>query len=440
MNFEERLKSVIPGGAHTYSKGSDQFPSNAPQILVKGKGAYIYEPGGKKWLDYGMGLRSVVLGYANAAVIRSASREMRSGMSLTRPSIAELAAAELIVDTIPSVEMVKFTKNGSTAVTAALKLARGFTGRQKVLVCRQHPFFSFDDWFIASTGVTKGIPENHRDEVIHFNYGDIEGLRMLLNENASEIAAILLEPSAEMGPTIGKDSFSPSDNNFLTAVQAECSARGVLLILDEMITGFRLGFPGAQSRFGVTPDLTTFGKAIANGFPLAFVGGRRDIMEQGSIDTPGQERLFLLSTTHGSETASLGAMTSTLSQIREKKVTQYLESYGSHLILQANLLASAHGLESHVNFFGAGASPYFSVRGENGEIDLPLRTLFAQEMAASNVLMPWIALSHTHGPREMKKTLEAMDKSMSVVRRAISHGVENFLRGPSIKPVFRRYN
>jgi glutamate-1-semialdehyde 2,1-aminomutase len=365
---------------------------------------------------------------------------MLKGMNLTRPSIAELAAAELIVDTIPSVDMVKFTKTGSTAVTAAVKLARGFTGRHKILVCRQHPFFSFDDWFIGSTAVSKGIPENYREDVVNFDYGDIEGLRRLLAENSGGIAAVLMEPSTDVGPNEGEDSFRPSSENFLTAVQAECSARGALLILDEMITGFRLGFPGAQARFGVTPDLTTFGKAIANGFPLAFVGGRREIMEQGGIDTPGQERLFLLSTTHGAETASLGAMSSTLRQIREKKVTEYLEDYGTRLIEQSNSMASAHELESNIRFFGSGASPYFSVKGEDGENNLPLRTLFAQEMAANGVLMPWVALSRSHGPREMKKTLEAMDKSMAVVRRAISHGVENFLNGPAIKPVFRKYN
>jgi len=440
MNFEQRLKSVIPGGAHTYSRGSDQFPSNAPQILTRGRGAFIFEPGGKKWLDYGMGLRSVALGYGNHSVIRAAKREMNRGLNLTRPSVTELMSAEMVVDLIPSVEMVKFTKNGSTAVTAALKLARAFTGRQKVMVCRQHPFFSFDDWFIGATQISKGVPESYRGDVIYFDYGDIEGIRQTLNRNKGEVAAILLEPSTDVGPSPGTDTFLPSVNNFLTDVQAECRADGSLLILDEMLTGFRLGFPGAQSRFCVTPDLTTFGKAIANGFPLAFVGGRKDIMDQGGIDVPGQERLFLLSTTHGGEMASLGAMISTVKQMEKKSVPEYLESYGSSLIESANSIAKSFDIEDNIKFYGSGSSPYYSVLGEGGENDLPLRTLFAQEMASNGVLMPWIALSHSHGSSEMRRTMSALEKSMKVVKKALTHGVDNFLLGPAIKPVFRKFN
>ena len=148
MNYQQRLNQVIPGGAHTYSRGFDQFPSNAPQILERGKGAYVWDPEGKKYLDYGMGLRSVTLGYAHPDVNKAAIREIENGNNLTRASITELKAAELLIDTIPSAEMVKFAKNGSNATTAAIKIARSYTSRRYVCIPKQHPFFSFSLKFI----------------------------------------------------------------------------------------------------------------------------------------------------------------------------------------------------------------------------------------------------------------------------------------------------
>ena len=159
MNFQERLLRAIPGGAHTYSRGYDQYPVNAPQILERGKGAYIFNQDGRKFLDYGMALRAVNLGYAESDIDEAAIKQIRNGNNLTRPSFIELEAAELLIDLIDSVDMVKFTKNGSTAVSAAVKLARAFTGRSLVARCAEQPFFSYDDWFISSTPVTKGIPQ-----------------------------------------------------------------------------------------------------------------------------------------------------------------------------------------------------------------------------------------------------------------------------------------
>lgn len=157
MTYQDRLLKVIPGGAHTYSRGFDQYPSNAPQILHKGKGAYVYDDKGNKFLDYGMALRAVNLGYANEQVNNAAIEQILNGNNLTRASMIELEAAELLVDLIPNVDMVKFTKNGSTATTAAVKLARAYTNRNLIARCIEHPFFSYDDWFIGSTVITQAI-------------------------------------------------------------------------------------------------------------------------------------------------------------------------------------------------------------------------------------------------------------------------------------------
>jgi glutamate-1-semialdehyde 2,1-aminomutase len=146
MNYSQRLNKVIPGGAHTYSRGDDQYPSNAPQIFKKSKGVYAYTPEKHKFLDYGMGLRAVTIGYANRKINNAAIKQIKNGNTQTRPSLVELEAAELLVDLIPSTEMVKFSKNGSTVTSAAVKIARAYTGKKYIIRCLDHPFFSYDDF------------------------------------------------------------------------------------------------------------------------------------------------------------------------------------------------------------------------------------------------------------------------------------------------------
>lgn len=439
-SYRARLEKVIPGGAHTYSRGWDQFPSNAPEILVRGKGSRIFDKDGEKYLDYGMGLRSVMLGYAHSGVNRAAISAIKKGVNLTRPSFIELEAAERIVSIIPSVEMLKFTKNGSTAVTAAIKLARGFTGRRKVLVCKQHPFFSFDDWFIGTTEMNKGVDLSHSD-IVKFDYGNIEQLRAALTIEQEGFAAILLEPATDRGPSFGDDTFAASGKNFLTELRALADEFNTLLILDEMITGFRFGFRGAQDRFGVVPDLTTFGKAISNGYPLAFVGGRREIMTQGSINVPGQERLFLLSTTHGPEMVSLAAMLRTLEIMEAEGVFEKIYRFGERLIFGANEIFRSFELGDHVKFYGFPGSPYYSTSLGDGMPSYQLRTLFQQELAKNKIIMPWVALSSAHSAKDLRLTLDAIEKSAPVLSKALHQGTtDGLLVGPSIKPVFRKFN
>lgn len=440
MNYEQRLDSLIPGGAHTYSRGKDQFPSNAPKILVSGRGAYVVKVGGDKLLDYGMGLRSVVLGYGNRRVNRGAIRGMKLGTNLTKPALLELEAAELLAQQVPTMEMLKFTKNGSTAVTAAVKLARGFTGRNKILICKQHPFFSFDDWFIGTTAMNKGVPDAVRNMSLTFDYGDLESVENAFLAHEGEIAAVLLEPATDVGPSFSKNTFDPSERNFLTKLAEVTRSNGALLIVDEMITGFRGRFGAMADIYSVRPDLTTFGKAIGNGFPIAAVGGRREIMEQGSILQEGRERLFLLSTTHGSELVSLGALIETLHEMLRTSHHLHLCEFGQSLINSANEIAKAHGVSDQFEVYGNASSPYYRTLDQAGQPSLEFRTLFQQEMINQGVLMPWIALSTSHSNRELAKTESALDKALSTYKRALAEGVQNLLKGPTIKPVFRRFN
>lgn len=452
MNYQQRLLRAIPGGAHTYSRGHDQYPSNAPQILERGKGVFVFDPDGKKYLDYGMALRAVNLGYNEDEIDAAAIEQIKNGNNLTRPSMIELEAAELLVDLIDSVDMVKFTKNGSTAVSAAVKLARAYTGRELVARCASQPFFSYDDWFIGSTPLTRGIPQDAIEKTKMFSYNDITSLEALVAQHPGQFACVVLEPAAVECPALGADTsgccgqtvctrpYAICDNNYLQQVQALCKKHGIVFVLDEMITGFRWHIKGAQHLYGVNPDLCTFGKAMANGFAVACVAGKREIMELGSIEPEGRERVFLLSTTHGAEMCGLGSFVATVQYMQEHSVVEHLWDYGGKLAAMMRRQAEAHGIAHSFKVGGAACSPYYLTLDAAGENSLGLRTVFSQEMIRQSVIMAWIALSYRHREEELAITECAIDAAFKVYRHALDEGVEKYLDGPVIKPVFRKYN
>lgn len=430
MNFQQRLLRAIPGGAHTYSRGFDQYPANAPAILQRGKGAYIYDADGRRYLDYGMALRAVNIGYAEDEINAAALLQIENGNNLTRPSLVELEAAELLIDLIDSVDMVKFTKNGSTSVSAAVKLARAYTGRDLVARCAEHPFFSYDDWFIGSTPLTRGIPADTVAKTKLFKYNDITSLQALIDAHPDQIACVVLEPAATEAPR----------DDFLHQVKALCSRHGIVFVLDEMITGFRWHMKGAQQFFGIEADLCTFGKAMANGFSVSCVAGKREIMELGSIEFEGRERLFLLSTTHGAEMSGLGAFIATVGFMERNNVVEHIWDYGRSLMTLMEGMANEYGIGESFKVGGYPCSPYFLTLDATGGNSLPLRTLFLQEMINNGVLTPWIALSFRHGPEELALTEKALRATFGIYRRALADGVDKYLNGPVIKPVFRKHN
>jgi len=452
VDFSKRLHHVIPGGAHTYSRGDDQYPSNAPQILERGEGPYSWDPSGNRYLDYGMALRAVNIGYAEPTINAAAWAEIEKGNNLTRPSMVELRAAELLVSLIDSVDMVKFTKNGSTATSAAVKLSRAYTGRKLVARCAQQPFFSYDDWFIGSTIMPRGVPEETIAMTKLFNYNDIESLQCLIDEFPDQIACVMLEPAAMECPALGDDrsgccgratctrAYGSSQDNYLQQVQALCRKNGIVFVLDEMITGFRWHLKGAQYVYGVDPDLSTFGKAMANGFSVGAICGKRDIMKLGSIDTPGTERLFLLSTTHGAEMSSLGAFIRTVQFLQEEPVIRHLWSYGERLCDLIRKLASSHGVDKYFVVAGPAVNPYYLALDSSGQISFELRTLFLQEMIRKNVLIPALTFCYRHDKKQLTETQEALDHTFAVMRKALDDGIDKFVKGAIVKPVFRKYN
>lgn len=451
-DYNRELQKLIPGGAHTYSRGSDQYPSNAPSILKKGKGVYVFDRNNVKYLDFGMGLRAINIGYAEDQIDNAAIRQIRFGNNLTRPSLVELDAAKNFVKIIKSADMVKFTKNGSTAVTAAIKLSRAYTGKKYILRCADHPFFSYDDWFIGSTKIKKGVPKEIQNLTKCFKFNDIDSLKQLFKKYKNQVACVVMEPaSSYQCPYVNKNEKKGCcekkycerinhKNNFLKDVSRVCKKNNAVFILDEMITGFRWKLGGAQEMYGVKPDLSTFGKAISNGHSLAAICGKRKIMKLGSINRPGKERVFLLSTTFGGEMSSLAAFLQTLKFIKKKKVINHLWNIGYRLKKIFNNESKVFGLQNYIFLSGPSCLPILNTKNKKLKNCLKMKTLFMQEMIKNKILMPWISLSYRHTYKEIKMVKNALKKVLPIYKKALLDKSNKLISGNIIKPVFRKYN
>ncbi|MCB0393248.1 MAG: glutamate-1-semialdehyde 2,1-aminomutase [Bdellovibrionales bacterium] len=428
--YSKRAKRLIPGGAHTYSKGDDQFPENAPKIIERGLGAKLWDVDGNEFLDFGMSLGSVLLGHAYEPVLEAVRNEIKKGVNFVRPSIIEGELAELINETIPCAEMVKFAKNGSDAVTAAVKLARAYTGRDYIARCSADPFNAVHDWFIGSTVVNRGVPKVVQDLTLKFNYNDLKSCETLFDQHPGQIAAFILEPLSMIAPEPG----------FLEGLQALCKKNGTVLIFDEVVSGFRFSLGGAQEKLGITPDLAAFGKAMANGFSVSALVGKKEIMELGGLDHKG-ERVFLLSTTHGGETHSLAAAIKTITEIRDKKLIPHFWSVGSKLKEGILSAASRSGLQDFVQMIGFDCKPALILKDKSGVPNAELRTLFLQETVERGLLIPYMVPGFAHGEAELKRALEIIEDSFNSIKKKMEDSdIGSNLLGDPVKPVFRKFN
>jgi glutamate-1-semialdehyde 2,1-aminomutase len=425
--LEQRLRQVIPGGAHTYAKGTDQFPELSPGVIARGSGCHVWDVDGNEFIEYGMGLRAVTLGHAYPKVVDAVRESLELGTNFTRPSLIELECAEAFLSVIDGAEMVKFTKDGSTADTAALKLARAYTGREMVAICADQPFFSYDDWFIGTTTMDAGIPEFERTPTLRFKYNDANSLAALFAAYPGKIAAVFLEPERTQPPLPG----------FLQSVQDLCREQGAVLVFDEMITGFRWHLGGAQGLYGVTPDLSTFGKAVANGFSLSVLCGKREIMRLGSRERE-QDSVFLLSTTHGAETPALAAAIRTMQIYREEPVVEHLHRQGTRLAKGFQEAVDRHGLTGYVELAGRVCNLLFGTRGPDKQPSQSFRTLFLQETIRRGLLIPSLVVSYSHSDDDIDRTVDAIDGALAVYKRAMDDGVDKYLIGRPSRTVFDR--
>ena len=428
--FSSQIQELIPGGAHTYSKGDDQFPLNAPGAIVRGKGAHVWDIDGNEYIDCSMGLTSVCIGHGYEPVAQAVCEAAFQGTNFQRPAAIELEAARIFLETVQSGDMVKFAKNGSTVTTAAVKLARAYTGRNRIAIAREHNFFSYDDWFIVTTPCDRGIPAYVREITAAFSYNNYASVEALLADNDHDIACLIMEPV----------KFDPPRDDFLHKVAALCKERGVILILDEMISGFKWGLTGAQHYYGVKPDISTWGKGIANGFSACALTGRADIMELGGIRREGDDKLFLISTTHGAETTGLAAMIATIEAFKQHNMIESNWARGTALKQRLEQIVHKHELASALQLLGYPCLFALVCRSPAGTPDDAYRTLMMQEMIARGVLFQGLFYpTWSHQQAEMDHLAMAFDESCAVYRKAIEAGTtDGLLIGRAAKAVFRK--
>ena len=434
FDTSRRLRTIahrlIPGGCHTYAKGDDQYPIEAPGFIVRGQGCRVWDADGNTFIEYGMGNRAVGLGHAYPAVVARVKEELANGSNFTRPSTIEVACAEQFLSLIDTAEMVKFCKDGSDATSAAIRLARAYTGRDLVAICADHPFFSTDDWFMGTTPVNAGVPEAVRQLTRSFPYGDLDSTGALLERHKGQIAALILEPARTDDPPPG----------YLEGLKALCAAPGVVLVFDEMITGFRWHARGAQKLYGVTPDLSCFGKALGNGFAVSALAGRRELMRLGGLDHWDKPRVFLLSTTHGAETHALAAAMATMAIYGNEPVIEHLHAMGERLRQGMQQAISRHDLDAHVKVIGRASCLFYAALDAERRPSQAFRTLLLQETIRRGVLMPSLVVSYAHQAEDVDRTIEAIDGALGVYARALDDGCERYLVGRPSETVYRAYN
>jgi glutamate-1-semialdehyde 2,1-aminomutase len=428
--LQQRLHELVPGGAHTNARGSDQYPEALTPIIVRGDGARVLDADGNWLIEYGMGLKAITLGHGFRPVVDAVCRAASEGVNFTRPSVIEIEAAERFLRMVPTADMVKFAKNGSDVTTAAVKLARAATGRDLVAVCRTQPFFSVDDWFMATSGMPTGIPQTVRDLTVGFAYNDIDSLRTLIEMYPDRIAAVVMEPAT--------GTVEPRDD-FLRKVRELTASSGIVLVFDEMITGMRWSSAGAQAIYGVTPDLSTWGKALGNGFSVSALAGKRELMELGGLNTDSS-RVFLLSNTHGAETTGLAAYLAVADAYEERDIVGVMENQGEKLRAALTDAISAAGMTDHIPVMGRPSALVFGTKDHDGQPSQAFRTLFIQEMLRHGVLGQSLVISAAHTDEDIERTAAAAGEAATVYARAVEEkSTDRYLHGRPVAPAIREY-
>ena len=415
-----RADRVIPGGTQTLSKGATQFVQGvAPAFIIRGQGSHVWDVDGNEYIDFPMALGPVILGHRYPAVDEAVRQQMTQGTSFSLPHPLEIEVAEHLVEMVPCAEMVRFGKNGSDATAGAVRLARAYTGRDLIACCGYH---GWQDWYIGTTTFNRGVPKAVRQLTATFEYNNIESLNRILDRNRKRVAAVILEPVGVVEP----------EEMFLQQVRDLCSREGCLLIFDEVITGFRLARGGAQEYFGVIPDIACLGKAMANGYPLSAIVGRREIMKHF-------EQTFF-SFTFGGETLSLAASLATLKEIAKTEVIAYNWEQGGKIKDGLNILAREFGLENFVRCVGLPPRTLVSFFDESGRESLLIKSLFQQECFKRGVLFSGGQnICFSHSDEDVEYTLRVYRAALEIIGGAIRQSnVEKMLEGEPIQPVFRR--
>ena len=411
-----RAEKTVPLGSQTFSKSRLSFPYGAsPFLLDRGKGARVWDVDNNSYLDFINGLLCISLGYQDQDVDTAVKKQMSSGVSFSLPHRLEMEVAEMLVELIPCAEQVRFGKNGSDVTSAAVRLSRAYTGREHIAVCGYH---GWHDWYIGSTSRNLGVPKSTKALTHNFTYNDISSLEAIFSSHPGKIAAVILEPMSLQFPKPG----------FLAKVKELAHKNGTLLIFDEIITGFRLDLKGAQHLFGITPDLATFGKGVANGYPLSAIVGRKDIMTL-------MEDIFF-SGTFGGETLSLAAAKATISKMQNSHVIEHIHQLG-HRLQQG--LAEHTRSNGFFSFTGHPAWTGLCIADGRNYTSIELKSLFLQEMFKRGILIGGTHnLSYAHQAGDIDQLIAAYAEVIPLVTQAEKDKcLHKLLEGRTIEPIFK---
>ncbi|MBS4035716.1 MAG: aminotransferase class III-fold pyridoxal phosphate-dependent enzyme [Ignavibacterium sp.] len=414
--YYQKALNLIPAVTQTLAKGPGQnIKGVAPKYLVKGKGSHVWDADGNEYLDYLMAIGPLSLGYAYDKVDEAIKKQLEDGITFSLMHPLEVEVAELINQVVPNAESVRYSKSGADVTSAAVRVARGFTGRNKVLCCGYH---GWHDWYISVTDRNKGIPQILQDLTFTFNYNDIQSVKDSIDEDT---AAVILEPFV----------FEEPKNNFLKELRDVCTANGTLLIFDEMWTGFRIAVGGAQEYFGIKADLACFSKAVANGMPLAILTGRKDVMSL-------LEKDVFFFTTFGGEALSLAAAKATITELKEKNVPSYLAKQGKKLKEGYNQIAEELGM-NYTKCFGFDCRTIMTFDASVGN-PLEIKSLVQQEMIKRGILWGGFHnMSFSHTDDDLDYTLKVYREVLPILKKAVEeNNVNGYLRGQPVEPVFRK--
>jgi glutamate-1-semialdehyde 2,1-aminomutase len=414
--YERALKVQKPV-TQTLAKGPGQFSKGvAPKYLVKGKGSHVWDVDGNEYIDFNAAIGPLSLGYAYPAVDNAIKQQLEDGITFSLMHPLEVELSELIQDVIPNAEAVKIGKTGADVCSAAIRVARAFTGRDKVFCCGYH---GWHDWYIGITSRNAGVPGAIQDLTYTFEYNDIESIKAALDET---VAALILEPFIFEAPAPG----------FLQQLADACKENGTLLNFDEMWTGFRIAVGGAQEYFNVKADLSVFSKACANGMPIALLTGRADVMELFN------SAVFSY-TTFGGEALSLAACIATINELIDRNVPQYLDEKGQLLKDDYNQIAIENGMDKYTRCIGFNCRSMVTFTPEAGN-SLEVKTLMQQEMIKRGIL--WAGFHNmcfSHSDEDIEYTLSAYRDIMPIMKQAIESGdIKQYLKGEVLEAVFRK--
>ena len=418
----EREKKVTPLAAQTFSKSYRYFmPGRAPMYIDHAEGARVYDVDGNEYLDFICCLGPITLGYNYPSVNAAVIEQLNKGIIFSTQAPVECELAEKLVEVIPCAEMVKFVKNGGDATTAAIRLARAYTGRERVAMCGYH---GMHDWSIGASQNNKGVPKAVCELTKTFKYNDLASLENLLNEHPDEYAAVIMEPIQSNGTTA----------EYLQAVIDTAHKHGALVIFDEVVSGFRYAIGGASEYYGVTPDLASYGKGCANGMPLSFVAGRKDVIsliEQG----------VFISITFGGDAISLAGALATVKEMQEKDVIGHAWKLGTMMLEGLKERVAKHGVEEAISV--SGLAPHCGVAfNDVGSLNyLDIHSIFSKVTLENGVLCQAITnISFSHTEDDIKKYLDAVDCAFAEIKKAIDNdSVEGILpEGARVNPVFKR--